>query len=87
MVFSSVLLVSETPKDASSEKELMKRAHDLSASPNTVFSNSREIFHLPPPVYPEALNLPTWLSVINGTGNFHLLGNSQNKTAVFSQKI
>lgn len=41
---SSVLLVSEAPKNASSEKELMKGVHDLSVSSNTAFSNSRERF-------------------------------------------
>lgn len=46
---------------------------------------SEKGFHLPLPDYPQALNLPIWLLVAIRTGSFHLMGNSQNRTAVFTQ--
>lgn len=53
--------------------------------PSRLCSQTQEKdFHLPPPDYPQALNLPTWLSVINGTGSLHL---PEQDSCCFSKEL
>lgn len=80
---NSVLLVLETSKHALFKKDLTKRAHELSASSNSVLKLQRKVFICLLQITLRLQNLPTWLSAITGTGSFHLLGNSQNRTAGF----